>query len=267
MAREEHFVPQLYLSSFIDPLSKGLKDPYFWVVDLDLRLIKRRAPKNTAKLSGYYDFENGKSLEDHFAKIENRVKKPLRQLVDGEFQLTDEDRFYLAAYLGLQLTRVPTYRQAAEGAEYKLARKNICKILKNNDKGIEIMPPDNFRDYLIGISAQAAIEFWSPLFFSGHWMLIIPPDTVDFFTSDNPVALLTPYSKPVIDKQLQIWFPLSPRCGLLIHFQDSHGGLVEHVEADVATGFNNGVLAVARRYIFCSSSGQGNWALENRLKK
>ena len=135
-------------------------------------------------------------------------------------------------------------------------------ILDENDNGIHLMPSANFDDYALGLSLKIGIEFWSPLLFSGKWLFAVSSSDIKFITSDNPVALLSPNAKPIIDKNLQVWFPVSLDCGLLIYCKDGKNEVVDAIPNEVVESFNKGISDTAYKYIFCSSQEIGDAILK-----
>ena len=185
MARKEHYIPKHYLEGFVDPSSMELQDPYLWVVDLLDLSLKSKAPKKVAKISGFYDSDNGQSFEDHLTKIENKVKHIFRQFRKHEFLLSEEDRFHLSIYMGLQVVRTPSFRNVTKAVSFNFTKENVRKILNGDDDGIELIPPANFDEYAMGLGVKMGIEFWAPLFFTGSWLFAVSPLKVKFITSDS----------------------------------------------------------------------------------
>ncbi len=262
MARKEHYIPKHYLEGFVDPSSIGLQDPYLWVVDLLSLSLKSKAPKKVAKISGFYDSEDGQSFEDHLTKIENKVEPVFKQFRKRNFLITEEDRFHLSVYMGLQIVRTPYFRNVTKAVAFNFAKESVRKIFDENDDGIELIPPANFDEYAMGLDVKMGIEFWAPLFFAGKWLFAISPSKVKFITSDSPIVHLTRDAKPIIDKNLQIWFPVSLDCGLFIDYSERPNDIVDEVSEEIAESFNRGILDTSSKYIFCSSQQIGREILK-----
>lgn len=267
MARQEHYIPQLYLKGFLDDKSLGKKNikPYLWCVDVEKKKIKANATKNVAKNAGFYDYKSHDiSIEDHLAKIEDLAAPVIEKIRNRDYKLDEKERFHLSVYIGLQIGRVPAYRDSLEAFEFQQARNKIKSVLKGNDKNITPIPPDNFSDYLIGASLKAGLDFWTKIVFVMNWTFILPPKQVQFYFSDNPASLLVPFGMPFkIDKKLQLWFPISPSCGLLGQFRNVPDGSVQSVDSEIATSFNVGILSTIQRYAFCPTKEQAKWVLKH----
>ena len=89
---KHHFVPQFYLKGFVDPASEGRPNPYLWVVDLQSQILQRRAPKNVASLTGFYDgaaLGNGApTIETLYSQIERKAALVIGRLRGHNFTLS-----------------------------------------------------------------------------------------------------------------------------------------------------------------------------------
>ncbi len=311
MATKQHYVQSCYLAGFVDPSSKEKEDPYLWAVDFEQKTVRKRAPKNVARIPGYYDIRDTQSLPQYqgrnvdkgfvdrevVSEIENGANAVIRKLREPKFQVTLEDRYHLAHYLGLQFARVPIFREASRAAETKRAQDWLRLIVQDKARvqrkldeypikadgrqsaltpesirdavlggKIRIAPPDNFDDYLLGLAMKATLDV-SEAIFTRSWTFLHATGPETFFTSDNPVVLLTPDGKPSanLDERVEISFPISPSCMLSIHMES--GARNRGIAVDTATVYeiNKRMLPTAKRYVFCSTKKQGEWALSQRL--
>lgn len=296
MARH-HFVPQFYLRGFVDPSSEGSRNPYLWLVDLQNQTLERRAPKNAASITGFYDWErlggNAPSLENLYSQIESKTAGVISALRAHNFELSLQDRYDLSKFLGFQLTRVPRFRKAAEAGlrkhaqdwlqdfvqneellqakleEYGKSREDSTLTVESIREFIEgrkyILMPDS--DYVLGVTLRAGLDF-TRVVFAMNWLYVVATEGASFFTSDQPVALLTPDAKPrKIDfrsgrnPELEISFPISPSCTLLLHQHKVPGNIVS-VDKEQVRKINRRVFPTVDRYVFCSSKQLGEWVLE-----
>ena len=270
MSRQQHYIPQLYLKGFLDPesLRKENIEPYLWYVDVEKGKIRATATRNAAKAAGFYDYQSHNvSLEDQLAKIESLTGPIIVKLRNQDFELNVEERFHLSVYIGLQISRVPTYREFVKNTEIQKVRREVKRVLKGRDEGINPIPPNNFSDYLIGVSLKAGLDFWTKIVFTMNWVFILAPKKVQFYFSDNPAALLVPSGLPFkVDKNLNLWFPISPSCALLGQFGDVPDGFVDSINSEIALSFNFGILPTIQRYAFCATKEQAKWVLKQHQK-
>jgi hypothetical protein len=304
MSTTQHYVQRAYLEGFIDPASvKKGRDSYLWVVDLKEKTVKPRAPKNIAAHSGYYDIRDGRyegpSLEQFYAKIESRTIPVIKKLRAEKLEITINERHDLATYIGLQFSRVPRFREAAWNATQKrfdttlrqLAsdqrklRQSLKRYFALNpkaaatftpesvktailEKRIKIAPSRNSQDHFAALGLWAGFEV-APLVFSMKWTLVHNETATKFFTSDNPVALLTPDAKPPSTRRewnatVEIAFPLSPSRLLSIHSRLKSLSDVTLTDPGIIEYINRCLLPTPDRYVFCSSSEQAHWILWRR---
>lgn len=122
-------------------------------------------------------------------------------------------------------------------------------------------------DYVLGITLKAGLEF-AGFVFGMDWSFVIAAGGASFFTSDHPVALLTPDAKPrKIDfesgrsPELEMSFPISSSCTLLLHQQELSENIL-FVDNEQVREINRRTFPVVDRYVFCSNGQLGEWALE-----
>lgn len=302
MATTHHFLPQFYLDAFVDPSSRDSHNPFLWVVELQSKTLKRRAPKNVASITGFYDWRELKdiapSIESIYSQIESRTARVMRKLWNGDLRLTAKDKYHLSIFLGLQLTRTPRFRRASQDtltkhaldwaesfigdeewlqksldkfnvgkkpSETPLKVEDIRDFVKN--KRFNIVPN---LDYTLQTTLKSGLAF-SVLIFAMQWLFVIAGEESRFFTSDVPVALLTPDAKPrKIDfegsrnPELEISFPISPSCILFLREQE-FPETVAFAGDDVVNEINRRIFPVVDKYVFCSSEQQGRWVLAQEI--
>jgi len=304
MPAREHYVQRAYLEGFVDPSSvKKGRDSYVWVVDLKEKTVKARAPKNIAALPGYYDIRDerykGPPLEQFYAEIESRTIPVIRRLRTEKLRITINERHDLATYIGLQFSRVPRFREAAWNATQKNFDKSLRRLVTDDrtlkqklDRYIALNPKSaisltpesvktaiqerrfkivrsrNSQDHFAALGLWAGFEV-APLVFSMKWTLVHNETESKFFTSDNPVSLLTPDAKPPKTwrewkANVEIAFPVSPSRLLSVHSRSKSLSDITLTHRDVIEFINQCLIPTPDRYVFCSSGDQAHWALCRR---
>jgi len=293
---KHHFVPQFYLKAFIEPESGGSRNPYLWVVDLQSRTLRRRAPKNVAYITGFYDWDKhgdrAPSIEAIYSQIEGKAASVIGALRAHDFGLSLEDRFDLSNFLGFQLTRTPRFRQAAVDALTKHAQEWLQEHVQDTEllearlrdysrgKQDSTLTVESIRDfvenkrhtltpgtdYVMGRTMEAGLEF-ARIVFEMNWSVLLAAEGSSFFTSDQPVALLTPDARPrKLDRrtgripELEMSFAVSPACSLLLHQEKVQEHIVS-LDGEQVAEINRRTFPVVNRYVFCSSEQLGKWAL------
>jgi hypothetical protein len=264
-ASRHHFVPQAYLRGFSCPV-RGKQ--FVWVYD------KRpgRAPtcksvKSIAWAHNYYAQErddgsvDSDTLEVGLAQtIDTRAAELIAKLdARGmrEFKLTEDDESVLALFIGLSLTRVPSFRTGIQDLYSQIAQYTAEII------GPELWlgpgpPPKIKAEAKEWVSLEHMIEAGEQVansLMEKQWQFFRSTPDQPFITSDNPVifsgpAPASPYSEVFmhLTKGLAVvctpklphsWFPII----------DAPKGQVKSMNATVARA--------ARHRIFASHCSDG----------
>ncbi len=298
MAARHHYVPQFYLEGFVDRNSENLPanqplEPYLWVVDLEKETVRKRSPKKAAQYTGYYDLEKAKAgdksiFESSLSAIESLASPIIRKLRNNQFQINDQERFNLSNYIGLQLGRVPMTRSAVNATLKKQSQQMLREYVmddnrlqsKLGDKANsfkELVLSEKFgltpgKDFVLASALKLGLEMARTIF-AMNWTFILASGKVTFFTSDNPVGLLTKDAKPVrirpdeLNPSLEISFPVAPTCALLMHpYPETPDLDIVTASAEATIEMNRRVFPTVQQYIFCSAQEQAEWALKQRPK-
>ncbi len=300
MARH-HFVPQFYLKGFVDPSSTRTRNPYLWVVDLQKRTVKRRAPKNVAKIAGYYDWEElgdgVPSVEILFSQLESMVAPLFSRLRSNDFRITLEDRLNLSLFLGIQVARTPFSRKIIENGIRSHAYAWVSELIDDEDRfralleksrvGIASgLTPESIRrdlfeektlrlvprpDSVLAGTLDIALRLSQVILVEAYWMFLLAQGGSSFLTSDHPVSVGKAKQTEIggiRTPELEIAFPISPSCFLWVRKNELCGAVegvdsfeIESLEADKVKQFNQKMLNIVDRYVFCASKQQGKWVL------
>ncbi len=287
MTAKHHYVPRFYLEGFVDPLSSSLPNPYLWIVDLEQGTLKKRSPETAARITGYYDLRSPElpdkvTLETLLSRVESRTSKIIRRLRKNDFEMKDQDRHYFAYYIGVQHGRVPGLHKNVNSFLMGRAKKWLSEYIVDEDALRSRFGDDAafFKEYVLSGKARVTPkkEFvialalrmgftLAELIARMRWTYFLAAEGSSFFTSDNPVALLSPNGKSIkIDfrgrnSDLEISFPISPSCTLLIHDHDRPQNIIS-VNASIVSKINASLLPSIHRYAFCSTEQQGQWLLD-----
>lgn len=280
MRKKHHYVPRFYLKGFRDPVNPRC----LWVADKKDLLVRKESPSRAARISGYYDltkvtFAKSSMFEDFLSKIEARAASVFYKIQDQDLRITLEDRYHLSNYLGLQLGRVPAFRQVIKDALTSNANRAIRENVLDNDKmrarfGDEAsffkeyflagkLEPVPGTDYLLASTFEFGL-YAAEHIFEKRWMFLKNSGKQSFFTSDNPVGLLTPDAKPprgqvpFRDKRLEISFAVSPSIAILMHSHDEHEDIIEVDDATVID-MNRRVLPTVERFVYAAGQSQVEW--------
>jgi hypothetical protein len=213
-ASRHHFVPQAYLRGFSCPI-RGKQ--FVWVYD------KRpnRAPackfvKSIAWAHNYYAQErddgsiDSDALEVALAQsIDTRAAELIASLDPGakrEFVFTEEEESVLALFIGLSLTRVPSFRAGIQDFYSQIAQYAAEIVGPQLWEG-DAPPPKIKAEAKEWVSLEHMIESAKDIATSlmpKQWQFFRAPTGQPFLTSDNPVIF-------------QGLAPANPRSEVLMH--------------------------------------------------
>lgn len=223
-ARGHHFISQCYLKRFTH---NGSKKSKFWVMDLHTGRSFSTAPANVAKQRDFNAVEGlpAGELENRLGAFEGEVNKAL-DVIERTKNLEDIDAWvYVLSLASLFAVRNPSMREGMRKSHHRLTRRIMdialasperweAQILKatscgsiSANHGTSYEQTKEFYergDYSIEVPNALHIntEFhvFEPVLrtmVDRKWSLLIaPPDSGGFLTSDHPVCLVNSCREP-----------------------------------------------------------------------
>lgn len=254
-----HFLPQFYLKGFAPPDVTDGEERYVWTMWRGENAWRRAYPKDFAAETDYYLVRNeadapSQWVEKALQKVETRVANLVAEKLENSRLPVVAERAALAQFVGVQLTRVPIWREKFERvvAEIKvgllddigsarLTPATVAAALKHAFGGT--VPPMTLRLVTSPLLARARggsmdavdhrqltiaigfakAEILSRRLLQMHWsyLVTLPPDY--FIASDNPVSIARdkwgPKSEGYLDPPIEITCPLSRRVALLAKWE------------------------------------------------
>lgn len=271
----QHFVSQGFLRGFSAP--DGKTNKFIWLYrKLPGTPPKRVSVKSVAWQSFYYEQETGDGTKDtdtveaRFANTIDRIAPgAIRSLVaipGSVVSLTEENRGALAFFLGISLTRVPSFREPIRELHTRVAQKALDSVTKRDPKLRKFV-----EEY--GVTAEAKpwvslqpmvqqAEVIARSALVKYWQFFVPPASVLLVTSDNPVIFDVAKSYG-----LQSAGPAHPAAELVINLRKDlalvctprHGGAQDAVfemTQEEARKFNWGIVRAARRSVFAPTRSE-----------
>ncbi|WP_271043309.1 DUF4238 domain-containing protein [Pseudomonas sp. VB3] len=268
----QHFVPQGYLRGF----TESPESAYVWVYDKrDGRLPARKSVRSIAWAPSYYaqEHEDGSedidSVEKKFAlTIDSEIPKIIKSLNSkpGELvNISEEDQGKLAFFIGISLTRVPSFRDGindmyssvASFALNQVALENeaLAKVIDETGLTAEAKPWVSLRP-MVDMANEIALSALSK-----NWQFFLPSHDIPFLTSDNPVLFsggsvglkhlgpAHPGAELVINLTKSLSLVCTPKKGLpsLSTFQ---------LSPNDTRKFNKGIVRAARHRIFSNHKSE-----------
>lgn len=240
----EHYVPLVYLRRFTDPSTPPGQEPYLWVYDSQTKESVRRAPRNVAGRTNYYECSSGPGIdiEARFSEIESRVKAELDRIHrEGRDNKIFDDR--LMWFLALLSVRTPWGRRTTEEHMERYPPSGPLSTLDLHERWC------------------AAIEYlawWAREYFVRmDWILIGPEDpTMYFVTSDRPVVFTGDHMSNsamdllmLTDKSAVVTVPLSPTMAMIGSYHRD-----EFIRTGVSVDWMNArTIENIERYVFAPS--------------
>jgi hypothetical protein len=296
--KRHHFVAQFHLAGFAEP-QVDRRTEIVWLADVKERTVRRTTPRNVALERLFYEWRDASwwkesseppQLERFFSEVEGRAAPVFQRFAAIDFTrlaLTDEDRYHVSNYIGLQLTRTPLALEVVGAAEKTVVDSKIQQLaddpafdekyrrfvaahsdgapLPSADAArarIKTDPPRLVlsRDRSLGLSVMAGFEVGARLF-EMPWCCLVAPNNL-FFASDHPVFMHSDNGKP---ETIEISLALSSRVRLVAHAKPrpTGRGNIIHVTDRGAEACNRVVLQAVHRFFFCPTQALAEWTVAN----
>ncbi len=282
-ARNHHFVPQYYLKGFAKPCSKNGK---LTVFDLKERKSFVTRPRNVAARRDYNRIEiegqNPNAVESKLAELEALGDQAFRRIIAAR---SIEDRVDFS-FVHVLLARIaisnPAFRDQRDqiiSQVGSILMHNMVATSERWDAAIGQMGPELGGDPIPYDEARAAVEgggivanatretlieqevmLWPsilPLLEQRKWTLLIaPPGSTGFITSDRPFSLQWndetmnrgPYGVGLGCADTTLIFPLSHALAVVGSFE--HGGGASVVDESIVAAVNFSLFQSAMRQVY-----------------
>ena len=200
-AIRHHFVPQGSLRGFAT--ADDASSSFVWVYDKNPgRVPRRKSVKSIAWAPAYYAQENPDgspdldTVETTLAQtIDNEIPQLLRRIVlrtGHRVAMTEEDKGALAFFVGLSLTRVPSFRDGIDAMYSQIAQISLSYQLDKDPKLSAFAENYGIRaEAKSWVSLRPMIEMAQVIAATAlrkNWQFFVPPASVPLMTSDNPVV-------------------------------------------------------------------------------
>ena len=198
----QHFVAQGFLTGFSEPDARTNK--FIWLYRKDYNWKpQRRSVKSVAWQSFYYEQEteagarDTDTLETAFATSVDRVVPGIIRSLDAKpgltISLSPVDRGALAFFMGVSLTRVPSFREPIRELHTRIAQRaleatveddaDLRAFVEAHGVTAEAKPWVSLHPMmqLAQIISRSAVE--------KNWQFFVPPQGVPLITSDTGALL------------------------------------------------------------------------------
>lgn len=267
-AIRHHFVPQGYLRGFA--ATDDASANFVWVYDKRVgRAPSKKSVRSIAWAPAYYAQEKDDgsedldSMETSLARsIDNEIPQLLERIkpkVGWPVALTEEDRGALAFFVGLSLTRVPSFRDGINATYSRLAQIALSHQIRKDPALADFAEKHGIHATAKPwVSLRPMIEMARAIASSAlanNWQFFVPPSSVPLVTSDNPVLFsggaagierlgpAHPHAELVINLRKDLALVCTPKRG----FPSMH---VFNLAPAEARKFNRGIVQAARHRVF-----------------
>jgi len=195
-AREDHYLPQGYLSGFIDPAIPKTESRRLWVFDIQRQHWRKRSTSQIGWEEGFYDFVGRQGEREHaeeaFNQLENRYPLLIQQMRATGFENWRRHSHFLLRYLQMIQCRSPLFREqfVREWSEKRAAR--VIGVEGNNVKvdslKLRRLSPGALKEGAIN-AMMVEMKKGTAVLESFHWQLRVVGSIEDsFVTSDHPLV-------------------------------------------------------------------------------
>ena len=239
---QQHYVPQFYLKKF----ARNTKPRKYVIKCFNKSTGKNftRNIKDIAMENYFYDNQEPPIIEDIFASLESPSSQILNKIIEAESieNLTDTERTIFSLFIFFQYSRTQgareflyqvsklIYKHFEEDKNYPKIANFDPQILKKflEDRGytaqINIMfgPREEKSNDFLKIAEET-----SKILFNLEWNITKNRFKREFYTSDHPVFIYSPYSNEKMIRGygiqafkapgVEIFFPLTPKLCLIIY--------------------------------------------------
>ena len=266
----QHYVPRGYLKGFA--IEDTENDNLIWAYEkMPDRRPRKVSVKSVCWEPYYYEQEKEDGYKDTDTieltiaqNIENVVLPIIRNLnpvIGSPINLSEEDRGKVAYFLGLTLTRVPSFREPIRKFHTKIAQALWDRVTRADPKAREFLEKYGvFAEAKSWASLRPMADVADAISYSAiekNWQFFVPPEGFSLVTSDNPVIFGTglihlsieagpahPFAELVMNLRKDLALVCTPKKGF-------NQGAVFSLSPHEARKFNRGVVQAARRFVFC----------------
>lgn len=273
-AMRHHFVPQGYLRGF--SASDDASSNFIWVYDKRAgRAPSKKSVRSIAWAPAYYAQENPDGTEDlhtietNLAQtIDNEIPQLLARInpkVGRSVALSPQDKGALAFFLGLSMTRVPSFRDGINAMYSQVAQIGLSHQMDEDPELSAFAEEHGLKaEAKPWVSLRPMVEMAQAIASSAlanHWQFFIPPLGVSLVTSDNPVLFsggaaglsqlgpAHPQAELVMNLRKDLALVSTPKRG----FPSMQ---VFDLRPSEARKFNRGIVRAARHRVFADHKSE-----------
>lgn len=285
--KKQHFIPQCYLTSWIDPDTPAGQEPFVWQFPKDGGAAQKKAPKNIFHETDMYtiktpDGSRNLVLEKGLSQLESLFVKLRNEKLSANVLLESDDRLLLCAFVAAMSARTKAQRDhwAKQWGEILDRGNKIIEWAKtaseeNKRAAIALAGPEpKGRTFTLNDIKRLAespiqnmlipmISVMTPSFFDLDLGVLYCNSNPGFITSDNPVVWFDPdwHTRPPFWQsaglawpKTEITLPLSPNRLMVLSRQGIKGYI--NINEEVVDELNRRTRFRAHEYFIVSANLQ-----------
>lgn len=232
---KQHYVPRCYLAGWVDPNTPASQDPYVWVFNRGERKGRKKAPSNLFTETDLYTLEldaREKSyvIEETLSNLESRYVAIFREKIKKFIPLTEEEHFFLCAFVSAFLQRTLRHRDNLERFINELIERSEAL-----ERAHEIPPHEsdrlkNFKQDSHKVGMMRSIPAVTRILARMNIAFLCAEGGSKFVTSDDPCNLFNPdlqwqqnYGPGLAQKNVSLTLPLSTDIMLCMSWMPMRG--------------------------------------------
>ena len=217
----DHYIPQCYLSGFIDPARKDLAKP-FWKFDLETKLWSMESPGSVGWERGFYDSADASVPQEHpdatFGKFEREFPQVRDHLLGRNYKgwVKHDTRRSCSATMQMMRARSPLFIEKQTEHNRSLRGATVTSVGPGNQVTVDSLELRPFTESVVrnAVISQMRQEInkgpdWMWNF---EWCLRYTRSISDpFVTGQQPVVLEGPApnsTEAMTHPDTLIWFPI-----------------------------------------------------------
>jgi Protein of unknown function (DUF4238) len=218
--RKDHYIPQGYLSGFINPARKDLAKP-FWKFDLETNLWSMESPGSVGWERGFYDTADASVPQEHpdvtFGKFEREFSQIREHLLGRNYKgWVKQHKTFLLGYMQMMRARSPLFIEKQTEHNRSLRGATVTSAGPGNQVTVDSLELRPFSESVVrnAVISQMQQEInkgpdWMRNF---EWCLRYTRSIDDpFVTGQQPIVLEGPApnsTEAMTHLDTLIWFPI-----------------------------------------------------------
>ncbi len=258
--KNQHIIPQCYLKQFVDPRTPSKHEPYVWIFEKDIKIGKKKAPKNILAETDFYTLKGDYTIEKTLAQIEGDYSVIFERKIKNRIPLDPYEHMVFCVFVAAMLQRTLKQKEHIEKfIDQVVGHAKQMEIAHGAPAKTSLEWEKEKEDAHKLSVMQMVPEIASILSKMNVAFLCTKSKNVSYITSDSPAYLFNsrlqfePFHSPDFgQKHVEVRMPLSPRMSVCFSWINNVRGYLEVTE-DMVHNDNRMVYGHAHQYFIANS--------------